>query len=236
MGSTNSFDLNNPRNTDDFTDEEIYAFGLEEAVGVYRRENPDEPAITEEEVPQHFSHDEIMSYGTQVAWNKLWRNICVSDTFEPGSTQKPFTVAGVIEEGIDKPTDSFNCTGNVKLSDGVNTWQINCVNRNGHGWLDMAGALRRSCNPYFINLGLHVGGQAIYNMAYAMGSFCRLCRLSQPFSFWAKSARISEILICWGHTASQLRQPRQAEGRLSSGRVWTTMGAMKPPPVKECSL
>ena len=131
--------------------------GLEEAVGVYRRENPDAAKITEEEVPEHFTRDEIMSYGTQVAWNKLWRNICVSDTFEPGSTQKPFTVAGVLEESIDKPTDSFNCTGNVKLSDGVHTWQINCVNRNGHGWLDITGGITNSCNVVMMNLAFNEG-------------------------------------------------------------------------------
>ena len=173
MGSTNSFDLNNPRNTDDYTDEEIYAMGLEEAVGVYRRENPDAAKITEEEVPEHFTRDEIMSYGTQVAWNKLWRNICVSDTFEPGSTQKPFTVAGVLEESIDKPTDSFNCTGNVKLSDGVHTWQINCVNRNGHGWLDITGGITNSCNVVMMNLAFNEGIENFvkYQQIFGFGDY-----------------------------------------------------------------
>lgn len=51
-----------------------------------------------------------------------------------------------------------------------------------------------------------------------------------------KSAKVSEILICWGHTASQLRQPIQAEGFFSSGSWAIRMGAIKPPPVKTCSL
>lgn len=152
MASTNQFDLNNPRNTDDFTEEEIYQFGLTEAVGVYKRENPGALSITEEQVPEHFSKDEIISYGTQVAWNKLWRNICVSDTFEPGSTQKIFTVAGAMEEGIIGPHDTFNCEGNVKLSDGIRTWRINCVNRNGHGLLDVTGGLTQSCNVVMMNI------------------------------------------------------------------------------------
>ena len=46
----------------------------------------------------------------------------------------------------------------------------------------------------------------------------------QPFSLAAKSARMSGILICWGHTASQLRQPTQEEGCLSAGRAWRAMG------------
>ena len=173
MGSTNSFDLNDPRNTDDYTEDELYELGLKEAVGVYRRENPDEPAITEEEVPGYFSREEIISYGTQVAWNQLWRNICVSDTFEPGSTQKPFTVAGVLEEGIDKPTDSFNCTGNVKLSDGVHTWQINCVNRNGHGWLDVTGGITNSCNVVMMNLAFNEGEDIFlkYQQIFGFGDY-----------------------------------------------------------------
>ncbi len=152
MASTNQFDLNNPRNTDDFTEEEIYQLGLTEAVGVYKRENPSALSITEEQVPEHFSRDEIISYGTQVAWNKLWRNICVSDTFEPGSTQKIFTVAGALEEGIVSPNDTFNCEGNVKLSDGIRTWRINCVNRNGHGLLDVTGGITQSCNVVMMNI------------------------------------------------------------------------------------
>lgn len=56
------------------------------------------------------------------------------------------------------------------------------------------------------------------------------------FSFAVKSAMASEILICWGQTASQLRQPRQAGGRLSSGSADRAIGARNPPSVKQCSL
>ena len=51
-----------------------------------------------------------------------------------------------------------------------------------------------------------------------------------------KSAMASAIFSCWGQTRSQLRQPMQAEGCLSSGTADRAMGAMKPPPVKACSL
>ena len=152
MASTNSFDLNNPRSTEGYTEEELYQLGLKEAVGVYRREHPDEQQITEEEVPQKFTREDILSYGQQVAWNQLWRNIPVSDTFEPGSTQKIFTVAGALEEAVIKPTDTFECKGNVKLSDGVRTWRINCVNRNGHGLLDVTGGITQSCNVVMMNI------------------------------------------------------------------------------------
>ncbi|MDO4265609.1 MAG: penicillin-binding protein 2 [Eubacteriales bacterium] len=169
MASTNSFDLNNPRDTGDYTEEELYALGLKEAVGVYRRENPDSPSITEEQVPEHFERAEIISYGTQVAWNRLWRNICVSDTFEPGSTQKIFTVGGAMEEGLISAHTTFNCEGNIKLSDGVHTWQINCVNRNGHGLLDITGGITQSCNVVMMNIAFLEGNETFLKYQHIFG-------------------------------------------------------------------
>lgn len=159
MASTNSFDLNNPRDTGSYTEEELYAFGLEEARGVYRREHPEAAAITAEEVPSHYSREEILSYGQQVAWNRLWRNIAVSDTYEPGSTQKIFTVAGAMEEGVINAHTSFNCEGFVSLSDGVHTWRIRCVNRNGHGPLDITEGIKQSCNVVMMNIAFLEGSE-----------------------------------------------------------------------------
>lgn len=173
MASTNSFDLNDPRNTGSYTDEELYQFGLEEAVGVYRRENPEAAPIEVEEVPSHFTYDEIMSYGQQVAWNKIWRNIPVSDAYEPGSTQKIFTVAGGLEEGVIKPTDSFNCEGNLQFNDGVNNWKIQCVNRNGHGYLDVMGGITQSCNVVMMRIALEEGQEmfAKYQQIFGFGDY-----------------------------------------------------------------
>ena len=66
---------------------------------MYRREN-DGAVITEDQVPEHFSREDVISYGQQVAWNQIWRNFCVSDTYEPGSPSKIFTVAPGLEEGV----------------------------------------------------------------------------------------------------------------------------------------
>ena len=57
-----------------------------------------------------------MSLGQVAAWNQIWRNFCVSDAYEPGSTQKIFTVAGALEEGVISPTDTFLCEGNLQFS------------------------------------------------------------------------------------------------------------------------
>ena len=152
MASTNSFDLNNPRTTGDYTEEEIYAFGLDEAVSDYKRKYPELTPITKEQVPEHYTREEIMNLGETIAMYKVWRNITISDTFEPGSTQKIFTVAGALEENIISANASFECKGHVSLSDGINTWRINCVNRNGHGLLDVTGGITNSCNVVMMNI------------------------------------------------------------------------------------
>ena len=169
MASTNSYDLNDPRDTSAYTNEELYQLGLEEARGVYRRDNPDAPEITIEQVPEHYSYDDILSYGQQVAWNRLWRNIPVSDTFEPGSTQKIFTVAGAMEEGVITPNTTFNCEGFISLSDGVHTWRINCVNRNGHGPLDITGGIKQSCNVVMMNVAFLEGSETFLRYQHTFG-------------------------------------------------------------------
>ncbi len=152
MASTNSFDLNNPKTTGDYTEEEIYKFGLNEAVSDYKIKNPDLEPITTAQVPEHYSREEIMKLGETIATYQVWRNITISDTYEPGSTQKIFTVAGALEENIISKNASFECTGHVNLSDGIHNWKINCVNRNGHGLLDVTGGITNSCNVVMMNI------------------------------------------------------------------------------------
>ncbi len=112
------------------------ALGKKEAVGVYRRENPDQ-TITEDQVLDHYSREEVISYGKQVAWNQLWRNFCVSDTYEPGSPSKILTVAAGLEEGILKGNEYFDCGGYLHVGD----WDIKCTayRRGGHGSLSLTG-------------------------------------------------------------------------------------------------
>jgi len=152
MASTHDFDLNNPNTTGSYSQEEIYAFGINEAVAQYKLDHPDLTPITSAEVPEHYNREQIMKFGETIAMYQNWRNICVSDTYEPGSTQKIFTVAGALEENIIHENDSFRCDGNVQLSDGIHTWKINCVNRNGHGVLDVTGGITKSCNVVMMNI------------------------------------------------------------------------------------
>ncbi|MDE6929727.1 MAG: penicillin-binding protein 2, partial [Lachnospiraceae bacterium] len=157
MATKNRYDLNDPRNLEgQFTDEEIRAMGRLEAVDDYKRKNRDRDlTITEEEVSQHYSEEEIYSLGQQVAWNKIWRNFCVSDSFEPGSPSKIFTVAAAMEEGYITGNESIECEGVLE----VGGHQIHCVNRNGHGSLTITESLMESCNVVMMRLASMTGGR-----------------------------------------------------------------------------
>lgn len=157
MATKNRYDLNDPRNLEgQFTDEEIRAMGRLEAVDDYKRKNRDRNlTITEEEVSQHYSEEEIYSLGQQVAWNKIWRNFCVSDSFEPGSPSKIFTVAAAMEEGYITGNESIECEGVLE----VGGHQIHCVNRNGHGSLTITESLMESCNVVMMRLASMTGGR-----------------------------------------------------------------------------
>ena len=168
MATSNTFDLNNPRNTDGYTEDELLALGKKEAVGVYRRENPDQ-TITEDQVLDHYSREEVISYGKQVAWNQLWRNFCVSDTFEPGSPSKILTVAAGLEEGILKGNEYFDCGGYLHVGD----WDIKCTayRRGGHGSLSLTESIMQSCNVAMMRIGAMMGRDIFtkYQTIFGMG-------------------------------------------------------------------
>lgn len=80
---------------------------------------------------------------------KMWRNFAVSDSYEPGSTAKPFTVAAGLEEDLVTPESTFLCTGHKV----VGGWTIHCNNKSGHGYVTLAQALMKSCNPALMEIG-----------------------------------------------------------------------------------
>lgn len=156
MASNKTFDLNNPRAVSErYTEEEINELGRKEAQATYSRKHrsTDQSTITIEQVPEHFTPEEIRSYGLQVAWNQEWRNYCISDTFEPGSPSKIFTVAAALEEGVISTGDSFNCDGFQE----VGGHYIRCVKRTGHGMLTVAESLMQSCNDAMMQIAARTG-------------------------------------------------------------------------------
>ena len=101
------------------------------------------------------------------AMNDLWRNFCVSDTFEPGSTVKPMTVAAGLESGKLKPEDGFECDGNEVIGGRP----INCVNTSGHGWQTMEQVLMNSCNDALMQMSYRIGADIFtrYQQIFGFG-------------------------------------------------------------------
>ena len=87
------------------------------------------------------------------ALNELWRNFCVSDTYEPGSTAKPITVAAALETGVVHDGDTFLCDGNQTVG-GHTIW---CAKKIGHGIIDLEGALKFSCNDALMQIAAKLG-------------------------------------------------------------------------------
>ena len=95
---------------------------------------------------------------TQEQLNQMWRNQCISDTYEPGSVFKIITTAAAFEEGVVSLNDSFFCPG-YKL---VEDRRIHCHKRTGHGAETFTEGIMNSCNPVFIELGMRRGTDNFY--------------------------------------------------------------------------
>lgn len=108
---------------------------------------------------------------TLEAMNQIWRNYCISDSFEPGSTFKPFTVGAALEEGKVTPTQTFECDG----SEVVANRTISCHKRTGHGVVTLQQAIAYSCNDAMMHIAdimginLFAGYQERFNFGYRTG-------------------------------------------------------------------
>ena len=91
--------------------------------------------------------------------NRMWRNPCLNDTYEPGSTFKIITMAAGLEEKVVSLEDKFYCPG-YKL---VDDRRIHCANRRGHGSQNFVEGAQNSCNPVFIEVGLRLGVDRYYH-------------------------------------------------------------------------
>ncbi len=90
--------------------------------------------------------------------NRMWRNPCLNDTYEPGSTFKIITATAGLEEGVVKLTDTFSCPGYRVVEDR----RIHCHKRTGHGTETFVEGAQNSCNPVFIDVGQRLGVDAFY--------------------------------------------------------------------------
>lgn len=110
--------------------------------------NLNEPFALNTEMDTELSEEE-----KQDALNKMWRNQCINDTYEPGSTFKIITASAALEEGKVSLSDQFNCPGYKIVEDR----RIRCHKVGGHGAEDFTHGIMNSCNPVFIEIGLRIG-------------------------------------------------------------------------------
>ena len=106
------------------------------------------------ELPENLTSEE----NTQNALNQMWRNGCMNDTYEPGSTFKMVTAAAGLEAGVVHTSDGFHCPGYVVVEDR----KIRCHKVGGHGSQDFIHATMNSCNPVFVTVGMRLGADRYY--------------------------------------------------------------------------
>ena len=97
--------------------------------------------------------------------NRMWRNTCINDTYEPGSTFKMITATAALEEGVVSLNDSYFCSGAINI--GGRT--IHCANTRGHGSQSFKQTLMNSCNPAFIVWGSRLGSMNLYKYMEKLG-------------------------------------------------------------------
>lgn len=103
--------------------------------------------------------EELTSEEKQELLNQMWRNQCISDTYEPGSTFKIITAAAALEEGVVSLEDTFSCPGYRIVEDR----KIRCHKTAGHGSETFVEGIMNSCNPVFIDVGLRLGADNFYH-------------------------------------------------------------------------
>lgn len=105
------------------------------------------------------SGDDLSEQEKQNLLNTMWRNGCINDTYEPGSTFKIITAAAGLESGVVTPQSTFSCPGFIIVEDR----KIRCHKVGGHGSEDFVHATMNSCNPVFITVGLRMGVETYYD-------------------------------------------------------------------------
>nr|WP_305142164.1 penicillin-binding protein 2 [uncultured Acetatifactor sp.] len=144
MASSPPYDLNDVRNTDSLLGTRL----LEEVTNAagYKEIRKTDTVITQE-VLDTLSEDQLY-----VNLNYLWQNYCITGTYEPGSTAKPFTVAAALEDGAIAPDLNLECNGVMEIGD----YDIKCHN-GPEGWLTLEQAVANSCNVSMMKIAQALG-------------------------------------------------------------------------------
>ncbi len=113
------------------------------------------------------NEDQLSAEEKQEQLNKMWRNWCVSDTYEPGSTFKIVTATAGLESGAVTLSDTFSCPGFRIVEDR----RIRCHKRGGHGSETFKEGVMNSCNPVFMDVAARVGKTKMYEYYKTLGLF-----------------------------------------------------------------
>ncbi|NLG04084.1 MAG: penicillin-binding protein 2, partial [Clostridia bacterium] len=164
MASYPVYDLNNPRDLS-----RVPQTILDAEIEKMRKSSSDN-TISDDSISNLSLEEKEAKLNEDGKWNALaalWRNFCIADTYEPGSTMKPFTLAAGLEGGKLSGNENFDCQGVLHVGD----HDIHCNNRLGHGMLDVQGALDMSCNVAFMNMGEKIGKSEFmkYNRIFNFG-------------------------------------------------------------------
>lgn len=148
--------------------------------------NLNEPFTLNTEIDTELSEEE-----KQDALNKMWRNQCINDTYEPGSTFKIITASAALEEGKVSLSDQFNCPGYKIVEDR----RIRCHKVGGHGAEDFTHGIMNSCNPVFIEIGLRIGSDRFcdYFEQFGLLSKTNIDLPGEAFTIMHKRENIGQV-------------------------------------------
>lgn len=179
MATNRTFSLQDPWDADTdkyFTDEERATIIKQaERVELKKYYSLDEiNAMTDDQwnaaLSEHYSQEQLDQIHHLALLNQVWNNFCVSSTYEPGSTAKPFTVAAGLESGTLTGNETFYCDGGETIAN----HHISCIKKAGHGMETVQQALENSCND------------ALMQMSYLIGP-ANFSRYQQIFNFGLKT-------------------------------------------------
>lgn len=141
---------------------EIYAMA---AADKFDLNNPSQPPKLDTDAEFKERWEAMTSEEQSSYLNNMWRNFCISDTYEPGSVYKPITVAAALEEGLISMNDTFTCNAMIKVAD----QEIGCANKSGHGTINVTEILAQSCNPGVVQIAQKLGAEKFYKYQQEFG-------------------------------------------------------------------
>lgn len=129
--------------------------------------NLNDPYTLINEIASDYVEETLSSEKLNELLNGMWRNACISDTYEPGSAFKIITATAALEEKVVELSDRFFCPGFKRVEDRI----IRCHKAGGHGSQDFIEGIKNSCNPVFMEIGARVGVEKTYEYYKRLGLF-----------------------------------------------------------------